>query len=179
LHIAPSERHLCRRFREQHEYLAGDLAPGFYRNVPVLKVDLTAIDRNPNLANLDLLYASHVLEHIPNDEKALKAIYNTLRPGGEAWFLVPLRPLWADPTIEEDFPLSPREREERFGQWAHVRYYGNDIQERFSRVGFEVQVIEASGLPLKEVERAGIPFDEKILVCKRPVASQVQAPGGT
>lgn len=168
LHIAPTERHLRERFRQQHEYLAGDLAPGFYGNLPILKVDLTAIDRNPKLAGVDLLYASHVLEHIPNDGKALNAIYNTLRPSGEAWFLVPLR---AGTTIEEDYPLSSREREKRFGQWDHVRYYGSDIRERFSRVGFEVQVIDASCLPLKKVERAGIQFDEKIFVCKRPMAS--------
>lgn len=44
----------------------------------------------------DIVTAIDVLEHVPNDEKAIKEIYRVLKPGGIGIFLVPAHPhLWS------------------------------------------------------------------------------------
>ena len=41
--------------------------------------------------SFDMVYSSHVLEHIPNPEKALQEIYRVLKPGGINFCVVPTR----------------------------------------------------------------------------------------
>lgn len=41
--------------------------------------------------SFDMVYSSHVLEHIPNLEKALQEIYRVLKPGGINFCVVPTR----------------------------------------------------------------------------------------
>jgi len=76
---------------------------------------------------LDLFYASHVMEHVPDDALVMRNILAALRPGGEAWLVVPL---WDKSSVDGPADLSGRERERRFGQWDHVRQYGLDFADR-------------------------------------------------
>jgi len=41
--------------------------------------------------SFDMVYSSHVLEHIPNPERALREIYRVLKPGGINFCVVPTR----------------------------------------------------------------------------------------
>lgn len=42
-------------------------------------------------ASFDMVYSSHVLEHIPDQQKALREIYRVLKPGGIHFCVVPTR----------------------------------------------------------------------------------------
>jgi len=83
-------------------------------------------------ASVDLLVCYHVLEHVPDDKSAMAEIARVLKPGGIGLVQVPFRP--GTPTDED--PDAPREeRIRRFGQDDHVRFYGDDFEERLVAAG--------------------------------------------
>jgi SAM-dependent methyltransferase len=116
LHVAP-EPFLRAWFRARvGAYETADLAQ---RGVDH-RVDLTALPFAD--ASYDLVYASHVLEHIRDDEAALREIRRILRPGGLAVLPVPIV---APATVEYPAP-SPFET-------FHVRAPGADYFDRYRR----------------------------------------------
>lgn len=151
LHCAPNEIRLVQRFREPAaEYIPADIEPHKYHVPHIEKVDLmTMADEH----RFDRIYASHVMEHVPDDSLALSNLKRALKPGGEAWLLVPL---WEKPTEDGPVDLDPRERERRFGQWDHVRQYGSDFAERIAASGFVVEIIDRSALPNSDADRMGL-----------------------
>lgn len=84
----------------------------------------------------DFVYASHVLEHIPNDEKAISEIRRILKPNGIA--ILPV-PLVAEKTIEYPEP-NPHED-------YHVRAPGFDYFDRYDRYFSKVDKISSDSLP--------------------------------
>jgi SAM-dependent methyltransferase len=72
--------------------------------------------------SFDVVFASHVLEHIKEDDLALAEIRRILRPGGFAVLPVPVVNLT---TVEYPKP-NPRE-------WGHVRAPGPDYFDRYER----------------------------------------------
>ena len=86
--------------------------------------------------SVDLLVCYHVLEHVPDDRRAMEEIRRVLAPGGIALLQVPWRP--GVPT-DEDVEATTEERRERFGQADHVRLYGDDFEDRLHDVGLELQ----------------------------------------
>lgn len=81
-------------------------------------VDLTAADLPDE--SYDVVYASHVLEHISADYLALKEIVRILKPGGFAVLPVPLV---GEVTIEYPAPVVTES--------GHVRAPGYDYYERY------------------------------------------------
>jgi SAM-dependent methyltransferase len=151
LHCAPNEQSLVRRFRAgAGDYVPADFDPSRYPLPDIQKVDLMAL---ADEARFDILYASHVMEHVPDDAHVLRNIRHALKPGGEAWLIVPL---WTGPSEDGAADLSPRERERRFGQWDHVRQYGRDFAERIRAAGLEIDLIDAADLPPQTVQRMAL-----------------------
>lgn len=113
LHIAP-EAALAPRFRERFGvYETADLAmPGVDH-----RVDLQALPFAD--ASYDVVYASHVLEHVPDDRRAIAEIRRVLRPGGLAVLPVPV-----DNPVTVEYP-QPNPHETH-----HVRALGPDWFER-------------------------------------------------
>lgn len=146
LHVAPSEKSLIALFDGANcDYVRADIFPEAYKGQPVRRLDLCAFPEGE--PGYDLIYASHVLEHIPDDMLALRQIRANLAPGGEAWIIVPLH----DRPTEESTPEMTRlERERRFGQWDHVRQYGEDVAERLRAAGFAIERIAATDLSADE-----------------------------
>jgi SAM-dependent methyltransferase len=83
-------------------------------------------------ASVDLLVCYHVLEHVPDDRRAMAEIARVLSPGGLAVVEVPWKPGFA---TDEDPTASEEERVRRFGQRDHVRYYGDDFEDRLREAG--------------------------------------------
>lgn len=164
LHMAPNEHSLVDRFRASAAtYAPADLDPSRYRVAGVAAVDLmTLADKD----RFDLFYASHVIEHVPDDALVLGNVLRALKPGGEAWLIVPL---WGRPSEDGGDAMSPRERERRFGQWDHVRQYGMDFADRVRAAGFDVTVVAARDLPADA--RALHALDDVLFRARRPVAS--------
>jgi SAM-dependent methyltransferase len=151
LHCAPGEVSLIQRFRAHAgDYIPADIDPSRYSVAGIQRLDLMAMGEE---ARFDRIYASHVMEHVPDDAVVLRNLYRALKPGGEAWLLVPL---WDKPSEDGPSNLSGTERERRFGQWDHVRQYGRDFADRIRAAGFEIELIESTRLPAETVERMAL-----------------------
>jgi len=139
LHFAP-ERILTRLFQSYPniEYISADIDP----QKAMRKEDITATSFPDSM--FDLIFCSHVLEHIEDDNKAMKELVRILKPDGFAILLVPIKDSFHGRVIEktfEDFSVtSPEEREKVFGQRDHVRIYGRDFKERLEKAGFRVTI---------------------------------------
>ncbi len=165
LHVAPSERHVAARMRAGGEYVAVDLQPRTYGGAEVRALDLRDLwRRHDEFGTFDVVYASHVLEHIVDDHAALTAVRQSLAErGGELWALVPLVD---GPTDDGDGSENVREREERFGQWDHVRQYGTDFASRLVDSGFSVQRIDIDVFPARTAVRFGLSDEDVVWRCQ-------------
>jgi SAM-dependent methyltransferase len=111
----------------------------------------------------DLIYCSHVLEHVPDDRTAMHEMYRVMRCGGVAIILIPL---WNKPTYEDQSITDPCERERLFGQFDHVRWYGLDIIERLTDAGFAVQTVRIGDVAHAcAIEHFGLDANEILFVC--------------
>jgi SAM-dependent methyltransferase len=168
LHIAP-EAALQPLFRSARElrYVTSDL---FASDVS-LRMDLSSIAVQSNV--IDVLYCSHVLEHVPDDRRAMREMARVLKPGGWAVLQVPIT---ADRTFE-DLTLDPAERLRIFGQDDHVRRYGSDFGDRVREAGFLVATLTAERIAGSEnLERLGLAPDEQLFFCvTQPNAAWEQA----
>ena len=71
-----------------------------------------------------------MLEHIPDDKKAMKELYRVLKSGGWASLQVPIK---GDITQEDLSITDPKERLRLYGQEDHVRYYGRALMYRLPK----------------------------------------------
>lgn len=160
LHVAP-EWGLQRAFRRCRgvRYLSIDLASLDAQ----VNMDVTALDLPSN--SFDAVLCSHVLEHIPDDRKALAEILRVLKPNGFALLLVPIHSL--DRTYEDPALTTPAERLKAFGQEDHVRRCGLDYPDRFREAGFSVDVLRYSErLSNEEAVSMGVDHVEDLFVCR-------------
>ncbi len=115
----------------------------------------------------DFILCNHVLEHILDDNKAMKELYRILRKNGKGIFQVPLN-MELEKTYEDLSITDPKERNEAFGQYDHVRVYGMDFFERLKNVGFKVEKCEyTSKLSEEEKTKYCLPKKEIIPVCRK------------
>lgn len=145
-----------------------------------LQLDLTALTQ-PD-ASWDVLIVYHILEHIPDDRKAMAEMFRVLRPGGMAILQVPLKTgnlqQKEDPTV-----VDPKERAKEFGQWDHVRMYAAPVlKERLEATGFVVEAVDYLGkLDPATVEKFSLhsrtpeKYDEHIWIARKP-ANAAAAP---
>jgi SAM-dependent methyltransferase len=108
-----------------------DFDPSADRRKVDLQASVTAMPFEDGA--VDLLVCSHVLEHVPDDATAMVEIARVLARGGIGLVAVPLR---RGKTVE-DPEASPEERIRRFGQADHVRYYGDDFDDRLHAAGLQ------------------------------------------
>ena len=131
LHISP-ENFLRKIFKKKYKsYISSDL----YRKDVDHQFDIEEIPYPDN--SFDLVFASHVLEYVKNDKKAINEIKRVLRPGGLAFLPVPML---HDKTI--DF-------EERPPNKRIIRETGVDYFDRYREVFTEVKVYEPSSFDEK------------------------------
>lgn len=117
--------------------------------------------------SFDALLCSHVLEHVDDDRAAIREIARVLKPGAWAIIMVP----YFDGMITDEDPsiTDPAERERRFGQQDHVRFYGRDTLDRLAEPGLVVEAVRADTLVSADrLAREGVRPDETAFVCIRP-----------
>ena len=88
-------------------------------------------------STFDLVVCNHVLEHIPDDTKAMQELYRVLKPGGIAILQIP-QDLKREVTFADDTITDQKERAKIFGQYDHVRIYGRDYFDKLRSIGFTV-----------------------------------------
>jgi len=162
LHVAP-EQVFYRKFKRfQHwDYTTTDL----YSPLADVVADICDLPFQDN--QYDLILCNHVLEHIPNDLKAMTELYRVLKKGGTLIAQVPLEEERSK-TFEDDSITNIDERSRVFGQYDHVRVYGQDYYQRLKSVGFSADgVFLQSQLTREEIWRYVLPQKEKIPVMRK------------
>lgn len=141
LHFSP-EKNIYDYLKQHNNIQTADLYPGFYRSIDknVQRQDITKLLYDSE--TFDIVIANHVLEHVPDDKKALNEIYRVLKHGGRAILQVPYSTI-IEETIEQPDIKESHLQSELFGQRDHVRIYAlNDYVRRLKAAGFIVDVIK-------------------------------------
>lgn len=163
LHVAP-EKNLSAKLKScpNMDYLSVDL------DSPLADVQMDITDIIYDDESFDVIICNHVLEHIPDDAKAMRELLRVLKKGGFAILQVPIS--WTiGPTFEDFSITSPEQREQSFGQKDHVRIYGNDYSQRLKNAGFDVRLHSVQDLfEENEIDRFRLLKDETIFECVRP-----------
>lgn len=148
LHFAP-EQEFYKRFKKQEnlDYTTTDL----FSPLADVKADICNLPFQDN--QYDIIFCNHVLEHIPNDTKAMQELYRVMKPGGTGIFQIP-QDLARETTFTDDSITDPKERAKIFGQYDHVRIYGRDYFDKLRSIGFKVDEVDYTKIIAPElVER--------------------------
>ena len=160
LHFAP-EQAFYKRFKKMKnlEYVTTDL------NSPLadVKADICKLPFKDN--EFDMILCNHVLEHIPDDTKAMEELYRVLKVGGMGIFQIP-QDLNREKTFEDHSITDKKERAKIFGQYDHVRIYGRDYFDKLRSIGFKVDEVDyTSKLSAKDINGYCLAKGEIIPVC--------------
>src|SRR5262245_48766307 len=143
------------------EYRSADL----HRHDVDDRVDLTACPYADGA--VDIFICSHVLEHIPDDRKAMRELNRILAPDGFGILLVPLFP-HIDETHEDPSIVTMEERWKYFGGGDHVRQYGKrDFIDRLTAAGFHVDQLGIDYFGRETFRRHGIAENSVLYVVRK------------
>ncbi|WP_044402603.1 class I SAM-dependent methyltransferase [Lacinutrix sp. Hel_I_90] len=144
LHFAP-EQAFYKRFRHlKHlDYTTTDLLSP----LADIKADICNLPFEDN--TYDIILCNHVLEHIPDDTKAMQELFRVLKPKGMAILQIP-QDLNRNTTFEDNSITDKKERAEIFGQYDHVRIYGRDYFDKLRDIGFNVEAVDYTASLSKE-----------------------------
>ena len=148
LHFAP-EQCFLKRFRklDNLNYTTTDLLSP----IADVKADICDLPFEDN--SYDTILCNHVLEHIPDDSKAMKELFRVLKPGGYGIFQIP-QDLNRETTFEDNTITVKAERAKIFGQYDHVRVYGRDYFDKLRSIGFKVEEVDyTASLSTEEIEK--------------------------
>ena len=118
----------------------------------------------------DFIIFCHVLEHIPNDIKAMSELYRVVKPNSEGGVVFLMVPLFKDldETLENDEYNTDELRLKYYGQKDHVRKYGIDFKDRLESVGFNVTYFAPEDIDKSITEKYGISSENDIVfICKK------------
>lgn len=160
LHIAPE--HSVARMIQQNpslRYFSTDLTLKMLDDKPGMKFRSDVQDLPFRGNGFDIVFCVHVLEHVPDDVRAVAELHRVLKPGGVAYVMVPF-----DPNTDRTFEFPEPNIELNY----HVRGYAlSDFKHRLDR--FEYQEIKPTDfLSAEEVRRFRIPDKEVIYRCVKP-----------
>lgn len=87
----------------------------------------------------DIIFFNHVIEHIPQDEAALKVIHRILKPGGLLILGTPNEGAW---WWQLAYKLQPETRKST----DHVRFYtASSLSKRITEAGFQINQVKHMG----------------------------------
>ena len=165
LHFAP-EQAFYKRFRKLKnlDYTTTDLLSP----LADVKADICELPFEDNA--YDIILCNHVLEHIPDDTKAMQELFRVLKPGGMAVLQIP-QDLSRSKTFEDDSITDPEKRAAIFGQYDHVRVYGRDYFDKLRSIGFNVKELDYTAtLTAAEVDMYRLAKGEILPVCYKPTS---------
>jgi SAM-dependent methyltransferase len=170
LHFAPEPTFYNLFKNSDADYCPVDISD---ENFPIDKiVDIQDIPYEDD--SFDVIYCSHVLEHVPDDAKAMGELHRVLKPGGTALILVPINgvsfemPFDDSKTLEDERYDTPELREKYYGQFDHLRMYGRDFKDKLIDAGFDVVADDfIRKLGYEAVERYALIRDENIFECTK------------
>jgi len=161
LHVAAEEQF---QMRLGPALGAGYLTADLLSPRAMVRMDITDI-QYPG-SHFDVIYCSHVLEHVPDDRAAMREFARVLKPDGWSVLLVPI---FGEKTFEDPAVTSPQDRLRVFGQEDHVRIYGPDFADRLVESGMEVRkFLPTDFLSVREMARFDLTaLAGDIFLCKK------------
>jgi len=162
LHFAPEEITSANIRNKTAHYATAD----YLRQDCDFTLDMSNMPEINN-ESFDIVIAFDVLEHVPDYQKALKEVHRILSSKGLGIFTVPqkdnLSETYEDPTI-----VTPEERTEHFGQWDHLRIFGDDFCRTLESKGFSVTAVDESVFS-EDMQRKHVLFPPRL--SKHPLAT--------
>lgn len=162
LHFAPEEITSSNIRNQAAQYATAD----FLRQDCDFRLDISNMPEINN-ESFDIVIAFDVLEHVPDYQKALEEIHRVLSSKGLGIFTVPqkdnLSVTYEDPAI-----ITPEERTEHFGQWDHLRIFGDDFSRILENKGFSVTAVDETVFP-ENMQGKHVLFPP--VLSKRPLAT--------
>lgn len=161
LHVAPEDVLVRWLVSVAVEYLSIDLQNPAMRQMDLTRLDLADRSRT-------LVWCSHVLEHIADDDAALSEMFRVLTPGGVAMIQVPIG---GAETLQDQLVVSRSQRLAHYLQEDHVRLYGRrDLKKRIEAHGFVCEVLSADDLPREQQVLHGLvtPLYREVFLCRKP-----------
>jgi SAM-dependent methyltransferase len=162
LHVAP-EQCFHGKFKalEHLEYKTADLESP----LADFKCDIQDMPFEDN--EYDVVICNHVLEHVPDDKKAMHEIRRVLKPGGFAILQVPVD-FNREITFEDNTITDRKERARIFGQYDHVRVYGLDYPDLLKEVGFIITNVDyCDSLSVDLKNKLGVNVKEYMFQCNK------------
>ena len=170
LHFAPEPQFYELFENSGMEYHRADTSKENWRIDEIIDVQDIPYEDN----YFDLIYCSHILEHVPDDRKAMRELYRVLKPGGTALILVPINgiafelPYDENKTLEDEKINTDELREKYYGQFDHLRLYGKDFKERLIESGFKIKSDDyIKRLGYETIEKYALIRDENIFECTK------------
>lgn len=159
LHFSPS-RNIYRKLKKRSDinYVTSDYEDEFIADY---RFDITNIDQKD--ASFDTIICFHVLEHIPDDSKAMQELYRVIKSGGNVLIQTPFK---TGEIYEDERITSEADRLKHFGQEDHVRVYSPEgLKTRLIQVGFSVKVLSFS--PQENDAYFGFASPETVLIATK------------
>lgn len=143
-----------------------------YRSVDL---HMPGVDDNADITDMkiyesgqfDIILCSHVLEHIPDDRKAMAELYRVLKPGGFAIIMVPIA-LNLDDDFENPECTTEADRWKYFGQNDHVRMYSKrGFVNKLEKTGFRIKQLGVDSFGEEVFEKYGINLKSILYVLEK------------
>jgi len=112
--------------------------------------------------SFDLIFCSHVLEHVKNDIKAMKEMSRVLKPNSLAIILVPVS---HKAKTEENTMKVSQKMQRNMVLHDHVRNYGADFKKRIFQSGLKVKVLDYYNTLDRKTREEYCLRPEKIFLC--------------
>lgn len=162
LDFAPSPAFANKIRGSRHSYTSTDL---FRKDVDIQMdiCDMKEVDDN----RFDFVICSHVLEHVPDPDKAMKEILRVLRPDGKAIIMVPL--FWdVQSTLEDTAHNTDELRLRYYGQEDHVRLFSRtDFLNRIQSAGLRIAQFRPADFNPKTIKENKIANNSILYVCSK------------
>lgn len=171
MHFAP-EKIISEKLERQNgkDYYTCDIRKGAGK----YQVDITNIPFRDGM--FDFIIVNHVLEHIPDEARALRELKRCLKNTGT---LVLSFPIATDANTFEDASVkSASDRRRFFNQEDHVRLYGKDYLARMEGHGLRVKVYTPEKLLQPEmISELGFIPDDVVMLCQKKTVAKLQRGG--
>lgn len=162
LHFAP-EYCFHKRFSElpNVSYLSADLdSPR-----AMVKVDMMNIQYPDN--EFDVVISSHVLEHVPDDGKAMLELCRVMKKSGWGIHQAPVN-YTREKTFEDNRIVTNADRLKYYGHIDHKRLYGRDYTKRLEDAGFLVNEVHYTDqFTDNDIDRFGLDKGEIIYYVRK------------
>jgi SAM-dependent methyltransferase len=131
------------------------------------RVDLMDLSSYPD-GTFDAWVCSHVLEHVPDDRRAMSELRRILKPGGWGLLVVPISLLLGE-VLEDPSVQTDDERWKYFGQHDHVRFYNREgFVSRLEGAGFQVQRLGIEYFGKGTFQRHALTATSAVYIAGRP-----------